>query len=873
MRVLLIKYGKRFKIKQKRYCEYQCEGLFFYYKTPTTTKLKGMFKLLKDQFIYEFIEKPKEFVIYIKIPSENKEFWLYPLNNEEKQNYIEILQNLQRKSLKKLYKPTRKASLDYQTPSLNKKQIQVKMTSNSFLLDSAINPSVSKNPLEFSFNANLRHNLDDFKVLLEEFDDDYEAMKHDFEHDIEYNLDEGRFPSEIQEISGFKSHSHLFQEVLYDQKPLKPNKKKGLLINLDAIMLKNSDIKPEFMNNYSVFQQYQLDKESLSHRFLFPKVEDHLNIDSLKPLAIEHESLLNLAQQFLWEFQLENAYKIYQIHSNHHEFSQGFLEITLMKILISGKKSLIFSLLDTIQLKILSYTSNQMVEIILILSELYLIKGLLYLLLQSKFQAFLALKDSYNCLKKTENYMKKGVSLTAIGFSRFLLISGTYEIGLSLLPSQYRKILELLGISIDRATGLQSLKKCILQGKGRAHYARLLLGLYYIENNDGVDSSFDDAFTLIKESLNLMKKSPLINWLASLFSWRFLQGSESIRLILRSLSNIGGELVKEAYYLKFELGWFEMSRCQWLSALGFFEELAIVCLDFFHFDEKLLMQVLPNAFIIHKTFKTLLNRAKSMENGVLERYPDPDGFQLNKPIDKKLTQNTIVLPHRNTLCLIIAICYINLNEDKLCELWLYMIQYIDKKFSGDSLRTVIDDDVSRLSRKYLKRPYKFFLKYEVLYFLKEISKLKDTNLLQMKDAIEAYFHKTFNIALQNHQSILCTIKLNPLDRIWLVVEYSSGLFLLIIILCVIRRLNDVLVIGKKMKEIKEFLPREYDYLLHHGFHWVGRALLVGDEMNKEIIALDYLKLSKKYDDCEFNFKAKNKRLLKEIKAIMTILKK
>lgn len=871
-KTLLLKLGRRFKTKTKRYCFYQGLGVFLYYTSPSSVKPKGCFKLEKQAFSYKEIPsilKNHEFCIEITII--NKIFWLFPVSSKENQSYLNLLKMLWQEKQEKPLIITKK--INDLTPRLQTKKNPLGIHKKSRSMDvSALHESTNNIEVNEKSIELIQNPLQEQGLLEEEpeISEDLEDFKRFLCEDI---LCEGHIPSDIKEISCIlqnKSHGDLFSQVLKDEKKQVLPGKPGLLVipEPDGFQTKKEG---NFKQNKTMFHQYQKEKTAFSQHFVFPKREDIFNITPIKNLEIDKEFLLKLGQQFLWEFQLENAAKVFSLHHEDLEFRQGFIEIEIMKILISGKRNLILSLFEKLQIQRHFIenvdTTTPKFEKFLLISEISLIKGLMFILIQNKFQAFLALKDAYSNLKKTETLLKKGCVLENNGFSRYLFITGTFEIGLSLLPVQFRKILEILGVNTNKIEGIENLKNCILQNRNRSNYARTILSLYYIENS--TNTSFDEAFSLIKNALSVLSKSPLINWLAALFSWRFLLGNESTKLILRSLSNIGGDLAKEAYYLKFELGWFEMSRCQWLSALTFFEELAIVSLDLFNFDEKCFCDLnkfyKDNNDLLPVSFKALISRAKNMENCILDDYPFKDSASKNKSSKK----NTIILPHRNTLALIISICYINLNEDKLCDLWLYMIQYCDKKFSGDSLRTFLDEDVSRLAKKYINRSFKFFLKYEVLYFLKEISKLKDAYLVQMKSNIEVFFQETFKLSLSDHKNIILIIKKNPLEKD-LLCEYVSGLFLMIVILCLLRKLEEVMCFGQMLKEIKDFVPKECEYLLHHAFHWVGRAkLTMIEEEGKENKALEYLRLSKKYQDCEFTLKNKNNKAISEILVILS----
>lgn len=818
-RFLLIKIGKFSHFRKKRFCSYQKEGLFLYFLKEASHKPKGSFLLSPNNFLFEQVPsflKDKLFCIKLTIgliAKKGKIMWIFPLNKETNDSLMCILIELSSFHNKIPYQKIKKKHLLYSSFLSQKsfKTPKIKQLSLSKALDLSI-PYSSSSSLSLEV------------------------------------LSEGSLPSEIRELSLFiqnKSHEPFFQDIHLQKRPL---------TQLD---LTEIDLPMLFQKNPPLFFQ----------GFRFPKCEDVLELE--ERLLDNKEWLLTMGRRFLWEFQLENALKIFQMFPKDEEFKQGFLEIELMKVLISGKRSLISGLMGIIEEKVKTYKINKInkadekqTEKELLLSELLLVKGLLNSLLQNKFQAFLSLKEAHSFLQKPYSSFKalESSSLLKESFSRYLFLKGAFQIGLSLLPKPFRKALELLGVESNTNKGVSHLKQCILQGGNRSCYARLLLGLFLIESEGGED--FGEAFNLIKDSIKDFGKSPLFNWLAALFSWRFLKGDEAHKLIQRALDNVGGELANEAYYLRFEQAWFELSHCQWNNASFLFEEIAIVALDLFNFDEKLFLRIIatkPLTLTYYKgknPFTDLITRSKSLYNSRLDQYPG-----VSKELKDFNRKSTIVLPHRNTLALVLSVCYV--KEERLSELWLLMVEYLDRRFIKDPLRTGLDDDISSLSKKYLKRRYKGLIKYEVLYFLKEISKLKESQLLQLKESIHAYFETIFpDFSLSNKVSSIIK-SLNPS----LLTEFTSGTFLLLIISCVLRQLEQVWEYGKVLYALKGVLPRENTYLLHHGFHWAGRCrvLMEGREKNKEKEALEMFNLSKALEECEFNMRIKNKRAMKECK--------
>lgn len=95
----------------------------------------------------------------------------------------------------------------------------------------------------------------------------------------------------------------------------------------------------------------------------------------------------------------------------------------------------------------------------------------------------------------------------------------------------------------------------------------------------------------------------------------------------------------------------------------------------------------------------------------------------------------IIFPSRLSLCLLIAACYQGAESQELFRAWLLLIQFQYKK--GLS-RQSQEEDIYRLSKKYLQRENLWLVKFEVIYFLKEISKLMDAQLQKMAEAVTAF---------------------------------------------------------------------------------------------------------------------------------------
>ena len=129
-----------------------------------------------------------------------------------------------------------------------------------------------------------------------------------------------------------------------------------------------------------------------------------------------------------------------------------------------------------------------------------------------------------------------------------------------------------------------------------------------------------------------------------------------------------------------------------------------------------------------------LCKSKGVQNG------------LNRNLERLIAQSqnlgagqAIILPHKCCLSILMACCYQINGDTESCTTWLVMTQYLSKKLSES--RTSVDDDLSKISEKFLKRRDLRFMVYEVLYFVKEIAKVREDVLTRMNEEINAFLQK------------------------------------------------------------------------------------------------------------------------------------
>ncbi|EAR89505.1 hypothetical protein TTHERM_00158220 (macronuclear) [Tetrahymena thermophila SB210] len=603
--------------------------------------------------------------------------------------------------------------------------------------------------------------------------------------------------------------------------------------------------------------------------YIVPKMEDvipYLNYQQDQHSKnvnkqISVEKCYSDGYYYLWSFQFANSHEIFKIHREENiNFEYALLEHNLLKIIVTGKKDLIatteqkfaefYEYLiacqkdvqkkgDKSTIKCLSGISQMMID--LIKSETYLVRGLLQAFLNNKFQSFIQFKNAYQTFQKVKQkiessvpknssiheYLKKECDIYTK--SRFYFISGLFNIGLSMIPSYFLKILSLIGIQPNKQYGYECLEKCIELQSIRSSYASLLLCIEYIELNPNVEKSI----ILIKKMIKTLPQCPLFYWMASLLSWRYTKPDDALSLINKSLWNCGEELGQISFYLKFEKGWYNVSQFDWKQALDLFQEIVVMAIDVDNFDMDL--------------FSSLAHQKKLPEAPKLM-------MQFIEEAKNKFKQkHKIILPHKCCLVALVACCYENQGLIDNMDLWFLMTQYLIKK--NQDHKTGVDEDISKLCAKYINRQNKQLIKYEILYFVKEITKLREDMLNKMVEEIQFYYESEYS-SIQDifYKNILKNNSQKAID-------FGSTIFLRIVSGCLQQDFNMVYQSGKILDKIAEFIPVDHHYILHHSYHWLARCQLQQSLFSN---SKENLKKCLKYKKCEFTLENKSQKLLQEI---------
>jgi hypothetical protein len=76
-----------------------------------------------------------------------------------------------------------------------------------------------------------------------------------------------------------------------------------------------------------------------------------------------------------------------------------------------------------------------------------------------------------------------------------------------------------------------------------------------------------------------------------------------------------------------------------------------------------------------------------------------------------------MLPHKSCVNLLIACSFIAEKNYSEAKIWLYFTQYSNKKYSDQ--KSIVDEELSKIVPKILKRKNWDLVKYEILYFGKK----------------------------------------------------------------------------------------------------------------------------------------------------------
>ena len=302
----------------------------------------------------------------------------------------------------------------------------------------------------------------------------------------------------------------------------------------------DEEIKVNCVNNYKISSEDINDSIPNSAEFSIRQINNikftplksrhkEIPLESLN-IKTREECLQNGMESF-WNFQLKNARSYFSLHE---DFLCKLLQIEcdIYEIALSGIKSDIekcVAVLTNLYIYIqqkgpipIKEDINKMFSLELTKAEILLLKGSLYALLGSKFQSFWSLAESWRIYKKLELIDTNKIYKEKIDNEnryRYNFGYGVFNLAFSLIPQHLLRIIKIIGISPNKALGLEKLESLRKSDSVRSIHAGLLVCLHSIE----FEINTDYATTVLHECSKRYPNSPIFYWLGSVISWKLSQ--------------------------------------------------------------------------------------------------------------------------------------------------------------------------------------------------------------------------------------------------------------------------------------------------------------------------------------------------------------
>lgn len=532
------------------------------------------------------------------------------------------------------------------------------------------------------------------------------------------------------------------------------------------------------------------------------------------------EEIRELGVKYMWNYQLEYARKTFETIEKHDVRSSLFIaETFLFRLLITGRKCDIKSSMEKLEEfeKIVQVSEEPFSEIFL--AEFMLFKSIVLVVTGQKFKAFISLRNCWKTYKKYENAAGQDLDVRArveLGLGLFLLL-------ISLSPISISTILRLAGFSSDRAEGLGHLHKCYELNSSRSPYAGILLSLFYID----LEPDIAKATNIIE---NLSEKYPgcvLFHWVNSIISWKNNQLECAIEYLNKALRYCGEGLSNEAAFIKYELGWFYFLRFEWSLARKQFESILLETLSLSSELDSIVKDFVTMNKLENSQKLTLENLCK----GKKQSKKNKNWLESDKNLDR------VYLPHKSCLITQFVSCMATL--EKIDETWLKIIQ-ASANTGGNS---DLDNDFGGLSYSFQCRKSTTLLPYEVIYFMKQHTKLLPYMLLRIFTIADEVLGKIDKLYKENWP------------------EYTSAKMLQIMALALNGDTTRAMGVCNDALQYIDQLPSWALYIAPHTLYWCSRVYIVEDRKPE---AAGFLKKAKRYKNYIFDIHTKIDRVLTEM---------
>lgn len=531
----------------------------------------------------------------------------------------------------------------------------------------------------------------------------------------------------------------------------------------------------------------------------------------------EIREIRELGVRYLWNYQLEYARMTFESIKRSDLRSCLYLaETSLFKLLITGRKSDMKQCMD-----LLSFFEHSFITIKdpyseTLQAELMLYKSIVLIISGQKFKAFISLRNCWKIYKNYENVHIEDPDIKArveLGLGIFLLL-------ISLAPISISTILRFAGFSSDREKGMQHLQNSLNLNQSRSNYAGLILSLYFIDLNPQIEKA-----TEIISSLSI--KYPgcvLVHWVHSIISWKTNKIDSAIEFLNKALYFCRPGLSEQAAFIKYELGWLHFLRFEWSSARKQFEEILLETLSLSSDLDKIVKQLILN--------ERIDNESEVYLEGLRKK---PTKKDKKNWLDSEKTPERVYLPHK--ACLIAQLTACLPKESQNIGNWLRIIQ-VTAGFN--SSKSTVDDDFAKLSICFQNRNSIELFPFEVIYFMKQHTKLLSYMLIRIHAIASEVIKKT-----------------DPKNS----AEICSARMLQIMAMALNGDSNIAISLCEDLVNQIETLPSWASYLAPHSLYWCSRVLIAEGKKSE---AEKLLKRGKRFKNYIFDIKCKIERVLDEM---------
>lgn len=631
--------------------------------------------------------------------------------------------------------------------------------------------------------------------------------------------------SEVTVIKVSRSHSNSLSHI-EEKRQLKQVKKKDYSYDELIEINENTKKRQEALEESS---EQEIQIESESEQVHAEVVPFHSRVPS-KDIPQTKESIRQTGVSLLWNFELDSAKDYFdKIKDIDLRAALHISEVNLFKVLVTGRKSDVLKSSESLQEaeKILSSLPEDFSDIVQ--AEISLLKSVLLLVSGQKLKAFITMRSAWKNYRKYESILFKIEDSDMLGRAYFGL--GLFMLIISLVPTSISAILRLAGFCSNRDKGLDYLNKCKSLHVSRSPFACVVLGLYYID----MDPNFPKAESLISEYLQIYPTCVLFYWVSSVVSWKLNKVDEAVKLLQTALNCCDAELAKKAAFIKYELGWFYFLRLEWKPSRNQFEEILLDTLSLSSELDSFVKEALVKGGLSQERenqFNALFNRGISTKKNSKGSWMD----------SKATKKDRVFIPHKSCLIAQLAGCLAAQRDPKV-EFWLKVTRI--SAATPTASRTKLDEEFGTLAQCFLKRKFKELLPYEIIYFLKQHTKLLPNMLIRIYHSAERVIEHLANDKSQGGQA-----------------EWASAKMLQIMALSLNGDTSDAALIADETIPVLKNIPDWCKYIVPHTLYWCSRAY--GAELRFEE-AISILNQAQKHKNYSFNIRGKILKVLEDMK--------